>query len=125
MNKHLYQIIKSYSNGKDEFVNRFYLNDDFLQLNSFTETVGYTGFEVMVRIIQDDIESTISDIKLRIIIFFFLFILIVLINHVVVWKHIVYTINMIQYDTNKIFGIMPIKFIIDYQKLFNYLKSQR
>lgn len=122
--KYNFQILQLYSQSNDKFLESFKENDNFLNLMLYMEYIGYSSFEIISNIFEESLTEEINYKTNIIIILYSLFSIVVLFNHVIIWKKIVNNVHNIKLDTSKIFGIIPIRYITDNFNMYEYLKSQ-
>lgn len=65
----IFQIIQTYKNNPTEFIKQFYTSKEFMNLIDLYERIGFSGFEVMRKILLTDYNSNINDLGLLIIVF--------------------------------------------------------
>ena len=81
------------------------------------------GFNIILMILLKSYNDLVSIHSNRLTILFTSFIVIIVINQFVVWLKIEKKIHSMETDTYKLFSIIPLRFISDYNNLSDYLKK--
>ena len=81
------------------------------------------GFNIILMILLKSFNDLVSIHSNRLTILFTSFIVIIVINQFVVWLKIEKKIHSMETDTYKLFSIIPLRFISDYNNLSDYLKK--
>ena len=108
---------------EDRIVNDLINQEVFIRTNEISLKFSYIGFELIFKLFHDSY-ITLSNYNLSLVIAsLVLFCLITIINQLFVWNKIEQRLYTMETDTYKLFAILPLKFIIQYQNLSEFLKK--
>lgn len=98
-------------------------NKDFQKNDFIIEFFMYKGYKIIYSILKQSLNQYTNASLNALLTFFILFIVIVIINQFVIWRKIENMILDMESETYYLFSIFPIKIILDYSYLKNFVES--
>lgn len=129
--KSLFQLVKQLGNiinsnisneNIEKQLKNIINNVDYVKVVSFSNTIGFSGFDILAIILRNEFDEKKNEITENTIMFYCIIGMIIIFNHVFIWKLIRKRLIRIEIYTERIFCIFPFKILIGYPILMDYIK---
>lgn len=114
---------QNHSNNTEDFLTDVFSSDSLLKLTKITRVYAFSGFTLMQKIMIKSLTDSFDNVKLIEILCSILYLIILILVHWLLWKFIESKIVSIEVDANKLFTLIPFKFVTEYNQLYSYVKK--